>query len=262
MNRSDCYSPLEVPRRWIVKSPRRQRAATSSFCSSKAAVRYKGTSFRSLLSCIIPAKTLTAICSHTDEDEAETPLIFWVDEKYPNSVKKKETIIDPFEAKESSSVSFQIVGTIRCVATLDTIVENEEQEQASFDPKTKTSAAGPEKGFEVSPASIKIVGSFDCTSLHLVPVKLFPGENADSDDVFNESGCRDEEDGFETISFERVNFEEDSLDVSVSGAATGMNELNISEDESLEMWIDSESTMNGFTKAESFQSHDWDDETD
>lgn len=245
----------------MIKSPRRQRAATSSFCSSKAAVRYKGTSFRSLLSCITPAKTSTAICCDADEDEAETPFIFWVDERYPNSVKKKETIIDPFEAKESSSVSFQIVGTIRCVATLDTIIENEEQEQASFGPKTKASAAGQEKSFEVSPASIKIVGSFDCTSLHLVPVKLFPGENPDSDDMFNESGCRDEEDGFgDERSFECVNFEEDSLDV--SGAATGMNELNISEDESLEAWIDSEGMMNGFTKAESFQSHDWDDETD
>lgn len=258
MNKADYYAPLELPRRWI-----RQRAATSSFYSSTAAVRYTGKSFRSLLSRITPAKTSKAISCHADE--AETPFIFWVDEKFPNSVKKKETFVDPFEAKEYQRRSFQIIGTIRCIATLDAIVENEQQEQDSLDPaETKASVAGQQQRFEVSSptSSIKIVGCFDCTSLHLVPVRLFPGEheNADNSDVFNESGCRYEEDGFETVSFECVNFEDDNIDV--SGAATSMNELNISGDESLEVWIDSEDMMNGFTKATDFRSHDWDDETD
>ena len=175
-----------------------------------------------------------------------------MDEKYPNNAKKKETYVDPFsfEAAEEKSnlgascpVSFEIVGTIRCIPTLDTIIENEQQEQASFDPfEMKTYTAGQENSFD--PTSINIIeGIFDCSS-ELVPVRLFPDDKADSDDVLMKTDCGEEENGFDTASFE-----EDSIDVNIT-----------EEDESV--WVDSSSIKNGFTKAKDFQSHDWGDETD
>mmetsp|Transcript_10208 Transcript_10208/g.12949 ORF Transcript_10208/g.12949 Transcript_10208/m.12949 type:complete len:262 (-) Transcript_10208:495-1280(-) len=261
MNRSSSYSPLEMSRRWI-KSPR-QRASTSSFPSSTTAVRKTRKSFKSTAQSLLSritcstAKRSTAICCY--KDEAETPFIYWADEKYPNKVKKKDKFVDPFEVKSveqsslgaSSSVSFEIVGTIHCIRPiLDTITEIDPQDQASVDPFE-------DNIFDVSsssPTSIKIVGSFDYASPEIVPMRLFPCDDAGTGDVFNKT-CKDEEDGFETISFEGVNFGEDSLNV--SGAAT-----EIADDESLEAWVDSVGTENGFFAGKDFPSHAWGDETD
>jgi len=172
-------------------------------------------------------------------------------------VKKKDKFVDPFEVKSveqsslgaSSSVSFEIVGTIHCIRPiLDTITEIDPQDQASVDPFEDNT-------FEVSsssPTSIKIVGSFDYVSPEIVPMRLF--DDAGTGDVFNKT-CKDEEDGFENISFEGVNFGEDNLDV--SGAAT-----DIADDESLEAWVDSVGTENGFFAGKDFPSHAWGDETD
>lgn len=201
-------------------------------------------------------------------DEAETPIIYFADEMYfTNKVKKRnDRFVDPFELKPveennlgaPSSVSFEIVGTIHCIRqTLDTIPENEQQNQASVDPfKTKTYAAGQENGFAVSSSPTSIARSFDYASPGLAPMRLFPGNDDDIGDAFNKTV---EEGDFETFPFEGVNFEEDNLDLDVnkSGAAT-----DTADDESLELWVDSVSTMNGFIKTEDFEAQDWDDEAE
>ena len=274
MNRSTSYSPLEMSRRWI-KSPR-QRASTSSSSSPTAAVRNTRKSFKSTAQSLLSRITIT--CSpdkntaprHCYEDEAETPIIYWADEKYStNNVKKKtDKFVDPFELKPvdveqnnlgaSSSVSFEIVGTISCIRpTLDTIPENEQQQQqASVDPfETTTYAAGQENGFEASSSPTSIVGSFDYSE-NVTPMRLFPGNDDDIGDAFNMT-CNDEEGDFETFPFEGVNFEEDNFDTNMSGTAT-----DVADDESLEVWVESVSTMNGFIKTEDFQSQDWDDEAE
>lgn len=196
-------------------------------------------------------------------DEAATPIIYWADKKYfANKAKKKtDRFVDPFELQPvdennleaPSSVSFEIVGTIRCIRrTLDTIPENEQQNQASFDPfETKIYATGQKNGLEASSSPTSIVGSFDYASPGVAPTRLFPG-NDDDFDAFNK-----EEGDFETFPFEGVNFEEDNLETNLYGAAT-----DIADDESLEMWVDSVSTMNGFIKTEDFESQDWDDEAE
>ena len=54
-----------------------------------------------------------------------------------------------------------------------------------------------------------------------------------------------------------MNFEEDNFDTNMSGTAT-----DVADDESLEVWVESVSTMNGFIKTEDFQSQDWDVEAE
>ena len=206
-----------------------------------------------------------------NEDEAQTPIIFWADEKcLDNKVRKKEKFVDPFERDEvkaepeektnidaSSSVAFEIVGTIRFFRpTLDAIPENQQQDQASVDLfETETYAGVQEKSLEVS-SPTSILGSFDCASSEVAPLRLFPGEDDSIGNAFQKS-CKDEEGGFETFSFEGVSFEKDIDIVALSG-----EETDIADDESLEVWVDSVGTMNGFSIAKDFQSHGWDDETD
>ncbi len=255
-----------MSRRWI-KSPM-QRTSTTSSTSPTAAVAVRNTrksSFKrtaqSILSRIMCSSDKSMATRRCYTDEAETPIIYWADEKYfTNKAKKKnDRFVDPFELKPvenlgaPSSVSFEIVGTIRCIRQpLDTIPENEQQKQASVDPfETKTCEAGQGKGFEASSSPTSIVRSFDYASPGVAPTRLFPGDDDDFD-AFNK-----EEGDFETFPFEGVNFEEDNLGVNMSGAAT-----DIADDESLELWVDSVSTMNGFIKTEDFESQDWENEVE
>lgn len=261
---SSSYSPLEKSRRWI-KSPK-QRASTSFSSSSTAAVRRTSKGFKIKSTAQSLLSRFTCSPNNCYDDEAETtPIIYWADETCPSSkvVKKKGKVVDPFEQVEvkehvnveaTSSVAFEIVGTIRFFRpTLDTIPEeNQQQDRASIDPfETKTYDDMKEKGFEVS-SSPTFVGSFDSSfSPEVAPMRLFP------EDAFGTTCMEDEEGGFETFSFEGVNFEEDSDSVALNGTVT-----ETADDESLEVWADSVGTMNGFSIAKDFQSHDWDGETD
>ena len=253
---SSSYSPLEKSRRWI-KSPR-QRSSSSSSSLSTGAVRRtsKGFKIKSTAQNLLSRITCSPNNCYDDETET-TPIIYWADETCPSSkvVKKKGKVVDPFEQVEvnehvnveaSSSVAFEIVGTIRFFRpTLDTIPEeNQQQDRASIDPfETKTYEGMKGKGFDVS-SSPTFVGSFDSFSPEVAPMRLFP------EDAFDTTTCIDEESGFETFSFEGVNFEEDNDSVALSGTV-------IADDESLEVWADSVGTMNGFSIAKDFQSHDW-----
>lgn len=250
---SGSYSPLAVASRRRIKAPTQWTAFVGRKRISSNA--------RRLLSSITGSpkvkKTLTC--------EAEIPVIFYPDEdSLPHKgVKREDSFVDPFafEAKahdaeekkknsaSSSPVSFEIKGTIRCVPTLATIIENEQQEKedASFE-------RGREKcDTIISPTSIKDdVDTSDCTH-DLAPIRLFHDDVFDSND-FTKSGCGDEEnDVDEAISL---------LDEAFFCLAAGVSSLNIidasdEENESLEDWVDSASLRNGFTKAEGFQSHDW-----
>ena len=261
---SSSYSPLEKSRRWI-KSPRQRASTTSSSSSSTATVRRTRKSFKIKRTAQSLLSRITCSPNNCYDDEAETtPIIYWADETCPSSkvVKKKGKVVDPFEQVEvkehvnveaSSSVAFEIVGTIRFFRpTLDTIPEeNQQQDRASIDPfETKTYEVMKEKGFEVS-SSPTFVGSFDSSfSPEVAPMRLFPEDAFDTTLI-------DEESAFETFSFEGVNFEEEDDSVALSGTVA-----DIADDESLEVWADSVGTMNGFSIAKDFQSHDWDGETD
>lgn len=261
MNRSASYSSLEMSRRWI--KSRRQRASTSSSSLPTSVVRNTRKSFKStaqsLLSRIMCSSDKSMTPRRLYADEAETPIIYWAD-SFANKAKKTDRFVDPFELKPveennlgaPSSVSFEIVGTIHCIRqTLDTIPENEQQNQASVDPFETKTYAGQKNGFEASSSPTSIVGSFDYASPEVAPMRLFP-----SNDAFNKT-CNDEEGDFETFPFEGVNFEEHDLDMNMSGAAT-----DIADDKSLEMWVDSVSTMNGFIKTEDFECQDWEDDAE
>ena len=259
MNMSDSYSPLAAVSRRRIKSPTQWTAFVGRKRISSNA--------RRLLSSITGSpkvkKTLTC--------EAEIPVIFYPDEDSLShkGVKREDSFVDPFafEAKVhgaeekkkkkkkknsalASPVSFEIKGTIRCVPTLATIIENEQQE--------KEEASSFQRGREkcdviISPTSIKDdVDNSDCTH-DLAPIRLFQDDVFDSND-FTKSECGDEDnDVNEAISF---------LDEAFFCLAAGVSSLNIidasdDENESLEDWVDSASLRNGFTKAEGFQSHDW-----
>ena len=209
-----------------------------------------------LLSCIRGSSTKKTL------SEAATPVIFYPDEDdLSKRVEKEDSFVDPFEAKvydaeeknksgTSPPVSFEIVGTFRCVPRLDTIIENH-QEEASFEPcfqSTKAHASGLAKcsaKMMSSPTSIEVVATSEGTP-NLAPVRLFQDDSADSD-VFNMS----EDEEFETISFAGITFEE------VDGLAAKVGDDSNEEKESLEVWVDSLSMKNGFTKAAGYRSHDW-----
>lgn len=252
---SGSYSPLAVASRRRIKPPTQLLAFVGRKRISSNARR-----LLTSIACSPKAKKKTLTC------EAEIPVIFYPDEdSLPyKGMKNKNSFVDPFafEAKvhdaeekknsaSSSTVSFEIKGTIRCVPALATIIENEQQEkdEASIE-------RGRENcGLIISPTSIKDdVDTSDCT-YDLAPVRLFQDDVFDSNE-FTESGCGDDVD--EAISF---------LDEAISFLAEGVSSLNIidasdEETESLEDWVDSASLRDGFTKAEGFQSHEWIDNTE
>jgi len=253
MNMSGSYSPLAVASRRRIKSPTQWTAFVGRKRISSNA--------RRLLSSITgsPKAKKNLTC------EAEIPVIFYPDEdSLPyKGVKREDSFVDPFafeakvhDAEEkkknsalSSPVSFEIKGTIRCVPTLATIIENEQQE--------KEEASSFQRGREkcdviISPTSIKDdVDPSDCTH-DLTPIRLFQDDVFDSNEI-TKSGCGDEEnDVDEAISF---------LDEAFFCLAAGVSCCD-EENESLEDWVDSASLRNGFTKAEGFQSHDWVDNTE
>ena len=251
---SGSYSPLAVVSRRRIKSPTQWTVFVGRKRISSNA--------RRLLSSITgsPKAKKTLTC------EAEIPVIFYPDEdSLPHKgVKKEDSFVDPFafEAKvhdveenkkknsaSSSPVSFEIKGTIRCVPTLATIIENEQQEKE----ETRVERGREKCDVIISPTSIKDdVDNSDCAH-DLAPIRLFQDDVFDSND-FTKSGCGDEDnDVNEAISF---------LDEAFFCLAAGVSSLNIidasdEENDSLEDWVDSASLRNGFTKAEGFQSHDW-----
>jgi hypothetical protein len=193
--------------------------------------------------------------SSSHANEAEIPVIFFGDEDTLTDFAEKEKVfVDPFEANtyaskekniSTSHASFKIVGTFRYFPTLDTIIENELQEN-----ETKALDSVP------SPTSINVAETFDY-SPKLAPMRLFA---YDSVDRAADSSRVDAH--IETISFEGINFEEDNLDLSRATKCMSLMDFTGAtneNDESLEVWVNSTSMRNGFTKAKGFQSHDWND---